>query len=84
MKLLITTLTMMFINFKTLGNDFKHPIESIDAKACFYALMDGELISYNPSKELYTYKYLNNIYNFNSLFTSDDYILSNCKRFKLK
>ena len=82
MKLLITTLTFMFISFKSFGIEMKtYPIETVKQDLCHEAFVKGKHISYDPSQSVYTIKWNGQFYNFMAGFTFDSFVISNCRRF---
>lgn len=85
MKLLITTLTMIFISFVALGS-VNIPSEKVDEQLCFKALIQGKILSFTSTQYSYTVFWNNNIYTFIAAFSglqNYDFIIRNCYRIKL-
>lgn len=77
MKLLITTLTMIFINFGAFGALLLE-YQKVDAKLCYEALSKGKVLYYSD-KGYYTVSY-GYIYNFFAGFRGNHYEVSYCVR----
>lgn len=76
MKLLITTLTMIFISFGALGAMFLQ-YQEVDDKLCFEAFTEGKILYSADNNYLAFYK---NIYSFKARFINQTYLVNECVR----
>jgi len=83
MKLIITTLTLIFISFNSFATAV-WDVERVGATLCYNALMRGEILSHDVKESTYSVRWLNNIYNFMAGFTGNTFVVSNCQRIKKK
>jgi hypothetical protein len=81
MKLLITTLTMIFISFNSFSMAF-WDVERVGDLMCYNALMKGEIISHDVKESTYSVRWSNNIYNFKAGFTEKIFKITDCRRIK--
>ena len=83
MKLLMTTLTLIFLSFNSFA--YVEPSETLeDGTLCYNALMKGEILSHDVKESTYTVRWSNNIYNFMAGFTGNSFMVYDCQRIKKK